>query len=185
MTSTSELDLGIPGRQVLFVELEGVARERPAGALLVIDVDGFYRINREHGHEVGDTVLREIVQVLQTAMPPAAALFRLGGDEFVVLLAPPCTLREAAECAEHLREQVASAAYGEMRIRLSVTIGVAVPPSGPNWGARDWLALADDRMTAAKKSAADRSRVNCVNADALPFHWGEARIRYLGWPALG
>ncbi|MDF2114868.1 diguanylate cyclase [Roseiarcaceae bacterium H3SJ34-1] len=60
---------------------------RPAGALALVDLDGFKQINDLFGHALGDECLKEAAQRLSTACHGAADLVaRIGGDEFAVLL---------------------------------------------------------------------------------------------------
>jgi diguanylate cyclase (GGDEF)-like protein len=55
-------------------------------ALAVLDVDDFKRLNDQHGHPYGDSVLKRVAQVLSEARPGDRA-YRIGGDEFALLLA--------------------------------------------------------------------------------------------------
>lgn len=174
---------GLPNGTAGRCRLEQVVRQGSAGALLVVDVDGFKKINDHHGLDVGDAVLRELADALRQALPKGAYLAQLGGDEFLVLLQPPCTLQDAVRQAEAVRVAVADTPFTEAALRLTLSLGVAVPPSGSDWSARDWLDLVYDRSTAAKKDA-QGWHGNRVYANALPFHWGEHRMRFLGWPAI-
>jgi diguanylate cyclase (GGDEF)-like protein len=54
--------------------------------LLFIDLDGFKQINDEHGHQVGDALLRKIAGAIRETMCRDDFAARLGGDEFAVLL---------------------------------------------------------------------------------------------------
>lgn len=53
--------------------------------LLVADLDGFKRLNDEHGHEAGDDALREFALILRNLARETDLVARLGGDEFAVL----------------------------------------------------------------------------------------------------
>lgn len=82
---------GLPNRaalQACFDDFAHHAVVRPqAHALCVFDVDHFGDINEAHGHDVGDTVLRQIGLRAQAFLADTAArVFHWGGDEFVVLL---------------------------------------------------------------------------------------------------
>lgn len=73
--------------------------------LLLLDVDLFKRINDTYGHEVGDQVLIQTVEVLRDHLRPLDGIYRLGGEEFAVVLAP-CDPDSVAEVANRLRVQV-------------------------------------------------------------------------------
>lgn len=65
---------------------------RPEGrhvALLLIDLDGFKRVNDTYGHDTGDTVLIAVADRMRAAVRSTDAVSRIGGDEFVVLVHLP------------------------------------------------------------------------------------------------
>ena len=76
---------------MLFQKLEdGVGEaERRAGrlAVLVMDLDGFKKVNDRFGHATGNLVLQETAEVLKQACRKGDCVARMGGDEFVLLLA--------------------------------------------------------------------------------------------------
>ena len=54
--------------------------------ILVLDLNGFKKLNDRHGHMVGDDVLRQFAARLRSALRSSDIIGRWGGDEFVVLL---------------------------------------------------------------------------------------------------
>jgi len=67
-------------------ELEGARTAGAGGALLMIDVDDFRRVNAAHGHQRGSAVLRELAQRLALEVRTADTFARYGGEEFVLIL---------------------------------------------------------------------------------------------------
>ena len=121
-------------------------------AILVVDVDGFKTINDSLGHPAGDHVLRRISAVLLEETRDVDAVARVGGDEFAVLL-PGTTASTARTVAERLRVAVRRSA-GDIRLRLSVSVGIAVGP--PDGNSLDGLWKAADRaMYHAKRAGGD------------------------------
>jgi diguanylate cyclase (GGDEF)-like protein len=134
------------------------AHRRPSTAVVVVDVDGFKRVNDTFGHQHGDHVLRELAGALNGALRRGDTLFRIGGDEFAALLVV-ADAAEALEAGRRLRAAVADADLG-----VTVSIGVAVPQEGEADAAvlgradralyrvkaagRDGVALADDEPAA-------------------------------------
>ncbi len=55
--------------------------------LIYIDIDDFKAINDDHGHSVGDSVLKALSSSLRGSVRESDVLCRIGGDEFVALIA--------------------------------------------------------------------------------------------------
>ncbi len=134
---------GIFNRRGLSVQLgKAVARAVRDGAplsLLLIDLDGFKRINDEHGHAAGDQILRDVAIQLGAAVREDDVVARLGGDEFVVLLPNTHAL---------LAQQVSD------RIHRSLTIAASIGIASPDEERFDpdrLLRQADELMYAAKR----------------------------------
>jgi len=64
-------------------EVDLAKRHQQSMAILVMDLDGFKEINDNHGHDIGDQMLREVGQVIHKAVRNTDLLYRYGGDEFV------------------------------------------------------------------------------------------------------
>jgi diguanylate cyclase (GGDEF)-like protein len=78
-----------------------------AGALAMLDLDGFKSINDVLGHRAGDEVLRLFALRLRQALPSSVVLARTAGDEFGALF-PRHSPAEAAALLEHVRDLVAT-----------------------------------------------------------------------------
>ncbi len=76
-------------------------------ALLVFDLDQFKQVNDRYGHAAGDAVLTEVCQTVNRHIGASDKLGQLGGEEFCVLL-PNQSLDQAKQCAELLRERIAT-----------------------------------------------------------------------------
>src|SRR5262249_14980122 len=126
---------GVPNRRQLFLRLENeLSRSLRFGepvSLLMIDLDLFKRINDEHGHTVGDGVLRGVALALRRSVRKIDIVARYGGEEFCVVL-PRVGKPEALEVAEKLRRLVANTSVPgpEGHDPLSVTISIGVATLG-------------------------------------------------------
>ena len=95
-------------------------------SVLVIDADGFKKINDTHGHHAGDIVMRSLSLVAMEQKRAQDTFGRLGGEEFSLIL-PETTLEQARFVAERIRkvwEESPSHLDGNL-IHSTVSIGVA------------------------------------------------------------
>jgi diguanylate cyclase (GGDEF)-like protein len=120
--------------------------------LLVADIDHFKAVNDEHGHLVGDVVLRDTAYVMRKTLRAFDLIYRVGGEEFVVLL-PGADLAKTVEIGERLREAVAVGPDGGVRVTLSLGAAAAC---GPHATYRTLFAAADDALYRAKRGGRDR-----------------------------
>lgn len=121
----------LPNRRSFMSALEGASaavRSHPEqpGALLMIDIDYFKRVNDTYGHAIGDQVLCHLSELIRQGLRQQDVAARLGGEEFAVLLLD-IGLQTASALADRLRARIAAAAvnteYG--RIAVTVSIGIA------------------------------------------------------------
>lgn len=101
-------------------------------AVLFLDLDHFKNINDNLGHRVGDALLIELAQRLQTLIRDEDTVSRLGGDEFIFVL-PDTHPDAAAHVAEKLLAAVAQPyqLLGHELI-LTASIGIAIYPQNGN-----------------------------------------------------
>lgn len=90
---------------------------------LMLDVDDFKLINDTHGHTVGDAALRDVGQLLHSAVPPEAFAARFAGDEFIILLAVS-EEKEVLNLMDSIRFATESFNHAQQRpYRLSFSMG--------------------------------------------------------------
>lgn len=138
----------------------GAEQQRSRGALLMVDIDHFKRVNDHYGHLAGDHVLRHMVGVLRQRLRASDVLGRYGGEEFMVLL-PGTDLHGAAQLAEHLRQavQAAPCEWQGQHIPFTVSIGVAASadtPADPSRTSEALLQAADQALYRAKDDGRNR-----------------------------
>ncbi len=101
----------LPNRQFLLSRLQQAIaisiRSGREGALLFIDLDNFKTLNDTLGHDMGDLLLQQVAQRLNTCIREGDTVARLGGDEFVVMLEDLSpNLQEAADQIEAVGEKI-------------------------------------------------------------------------------
>ena len=121
-------------------------------SLVLLDLDHFKSVNDVYGHEAGDRILVNLVEILQSRLRGQDSLFRLGGEEFVILLQGTAA-REAETVAGMLRRTLASQLEGPGG---PVTASMGVAELGRREPVRQWLARADEALYEAKRGGRDR-----------------------------
>jgi hemerythrin len=149
-------------------------------SLVLLDIDHFKQVNDTFGHGVGDSVLRELVRVLQPRLRATDILFRWGGEEFAVLVSSG-GYRGAERLADDLCRAVAAHPFRTVGA-VTISLGVA-----EHLGAEDpasWFARLDNALYRAKGSGRNRVAVDRrgnsdtwaaqSGASALHLVWQEA-----------
>ncbi|GBD44950.1 putative diguanylate cyclase YegE [bacterium HR40] len=136
--------------------LERARRHDQRVALLLFDLDHFKQINDSHGHAAGDLVLRRVADICRSTLRSHDLVARLGGEEFAVLLIDT-DREEALAVAERLRTAIATAdiRYGEHRLAVTISVGIAVPEAGRE-DLEACLAAADRALYRAKHEGRNR-----------------------------
>ena len=153
-----ELDAltSVPNRLVLMDRLKhGVAAARRTGAklaVLFLDLDRFKEINDQHGHALGDQVLKCVAMTLVRAVRQADTVCRLGGDEFVVLLSEVADVEAARVTAKKILYAIGQQCrVGGHVFHLAASIGISIfPDDGVT--ADELLARSDEAMYRVKRT---------------------------------
>ncbi|MCH2162569.1 MAG: diguanylate cyclase [Phycisphaerales bacterium] len=135
--------------RVLRESIEAARAERQLLTLMVFDIDNFKTYNDQFGHEAGDEVLRETVQLLRATIRRGDHVFRIGGDEFVVIFSdnegprgeessPP---ESVEQIAHRFQAQVCDMRFPKLGVdapgSLSISAGLATFP----WDGHDATSL--------------------------------------------
>jgi diguanylate cyclase (GGDEF)-like protein len=133
-------------------------RDRSTGALLILDIDDFKRVNDSQGHPAGDRMIKEVAAVLRRRTRESDTLARLGGDEFAMIL-PRCSREEARIAAETIAREVREHRVDEETEPVTVSVGVAMFGDDPRTSAATVFSEADTAMYTAKDEGRDGVRV--------------------------
>ncbi len=132
--------------------------------LLHLNVDGFHRLNEQHGREIGDRLLCGVAQRLRSSVRLGDQIGRLAGDEFLLLVHPVESVQHLEAIAYKLQAAVAVPMdIGHESVGLSLSVGVAMYPQDAA-STLDLVRAAGRALQAARQ----RGRGRCVIHELLP-----------------
>jgi diguanylate cyclase (GGDEF)-like protein len=143
------------------VEVARAVRTQSPLAIAMVDIDKFKAINDTHGHLVGDLVLKELANTLNSLLRDYDLAGRFGGEEFSLLL-PQTRAVDAFRIAERVRANIAGLRIivpgmtGGERVHVTVSIGVAALDAGSKRELSELMAAADAALYRAKTGGRDQ-----------------------------
>jgi len=152
---------GLGNRRAFEARMQALPPDAPPGALLLLDIDHFKRINDHHGHAAGDVVLVEVARRILACLRRDDLVVRWGGEEFLVHVSAMDST-QALALARRILERIAAdpveTANGSLQVTASLGLCMDSLPSCPvalNWEER--LRLADLALYAAKSRGRGRA----------------------------
>lgn len=145
------------------------------GAVCMLDLDYFKQVNDIHGHQAGDTILREVAACISRQLRQHDKLFRYGGEEFLICL-PGTDGAQAATIIERIRKHVNLLSFdfgAHPGIRITASWGVAALHS--NCSLEQTIDMADAALYAAKRAGRNCLMVADSNSTA-------AVMQLQAWP---
>ncbi len=123
--------------------------------VLFLDVDHFKRVNDEHGHAIGDRLIKVLATTVSRNLRPGDQVARYGGEEFVVV-ADAADAAGLCRLAERLRVLVGQSRVTAPTGPVGVTVSIGVAMALPGDTAEMLLDRADQRLLEAKREGRDR-----------------------------
>ena len=129
--------------------LANAARYCESGVLALIDLDGFKRVNDEHGHAAGDAALKLVGRILKDHTRSTDYAARLAGDEFAILWvrASPAALEQRHR---NLKSALDAAELGWDGAQIALKASVGTAAYDANTTLEDLLQCADKAMYCQK-----------------------------------
>ena len=152
---------GLPNRRLFADRLDQALaraeRDNQFLALLYIDLDGFKLVNDSLGHGVGDTLLIQVAERLQSRVRKSDTLARLGGDEFTVILGNLKSKDSAMLMAKSILAALNDAfLIDQHQLTISASIGISLFPATART-ASDLMQQADGAMYASKRNGKNQA----------------------------
>jgi len=141
------------GNELLDQEIERADRYNEEFAVIFFDIDYFKMINDTYGHDIGDSVLKQLSQILQLHTRKSDAIIRWGGEEFIIL-ALNQNKDKAFLFAQNIRKAIELCVFNTVE-KVTVSIGVASFKQGET--KESLIKRSDDALYKAKENGR-----NCV-----------------------
>jgi diguanylate cyclase (GGDEF)-like protein len=142
--------------QILHKEFSRFERHGQCFGIIMLDIDHFKSINDKYGHDAGDTVLKKLASIFESAIRSSDFIARWGGEEFLIC----CTTIEEEDLfpiAETIRQLVASTEFEHKR-QITASLGCAAIVKGETIG--DLTKRADVALYEAKNNGRNQSMVS-------------------------
>ncbi|MFZ3466241.1 sensor domain-containing diguanylate cyclase [Vibrio harveyi] len=130
--------------------------------LAIIDIDHFKQINDQHGHDVGDVVLKDLARLMKSECRETDIVARVGGEEFAIIM-PETNTRNAFEAIYRLKEIIQSKSV------LGITVSGGI--TAINRSVEQTYRRADKALYQAKNLG--RNRVCGAKGEPLSKHVSE------------
>ncbi|SAK83093.1 diguanylate cyclase [Caballeronia temeraria] len=164
---------GLPNRRALAEQLalsvDAARDEAVPFALFFMDLDGFKTVNDQHGHDVGDALLKQVATRLKKTTRAGDLVCRLAGDEFVLLARGISSSSACSRIAQDICRAIGRPfELGRAEAHLGTSVGIAMCAGGSDTSAEAMLGDADRAMYEAKRKGRNGFRFASVPADAAP-----------------
>jgi diguanylate cyclase (GGDEF)-like protein len=153
---------------VLISEYERARRYKTPFSIVMLDIDHFKRINDTFGHSVGDSVLKEVAEILKRNIREIDTASRYGGEEFMVIL-PNTRKDHALIVAERTRIMIAQHSFSRLDRNITISVGISGMPDENAESDEKLIKCADFALYRAKDLGRDRT----VIAEAAELDYAE------------
>jgi diguanylate cyclase (GGDEF)-like protein/PAS domain S-box-containing protein len=151
---------GLPNRRFLEMKVEQALQEHQRFGrlygLLMFDLDHFKKVNDNHGHDVGDSVLKAVAKTLVQGQRPADIIGRWGGEEFLILM-PDLDAVALGDLAERCRVLISQSSVIASASQVAVTASIGATVLNHSDSAMSAIRRVDELLYQSKHSGGDRT----------------------------
>ena len=134
------------GLELLYRHMKLSQRNKSPLLLAFLDIDNFKTINDTFGHEEGDQVLKEVVELFKSSLREVDIICRMGGDEFLLAF-PDSSLQEVPLIRERLQKKLIQLnKHVDRDYTISLSIGFSEYLADKPKNSDDLISIADQRM---------------------------------------
>jgi diguanylate cyclase (GGDEF)-like protein len=134
---------------------EHARRKRLTLAVAMVDIDFFKKVNDKYGHDVGDTAIKHVADILMSSVRKSDIVSRFGGEEFCLLMADPD--RDALRAIfERIRTHIELSTVVHDDIKFNITTSIGVAEYCGHGTMEELIALADEQLYFAKDGGRNR-----------------------------
>ena len=157
-TADSDFLTGLPNRLAFIKRFEEWQLKHhgsmPDTTIVLTDIDHFKQINDEHGHDVGDEVLRRVSQEFKSTIRESDFVARWGGEEFIFCLTH-CNQVQAKDQANRIRELIKQSPIDLDGGSIHITATFGVCQFTEDMSLEDCINLADQALYHGKRTGRD------------------------------
>lgn len=132
-------------------------------SVVLVDIDHLRNVNDSYGHNIGDTVLKNVAHYLQGQMQDKAILGRWSSEEFIMLM-PDTGPHEAYDLAQGMRKGLAQMKLCKGKPEVKVTASFGVSFSAVPRPLSEVVAHADDALYQAKRDGCNVVRMQLIES---------------------
>jgi len=142
-------------KERLALEIARSGRDGTPLSLVLFDLDHFKQINDQHGHLLGDRVIRSLARSLRKRLRRTDIIGRYGGEEFAAVLlgTPP---EAAGSVVEQILARFSGLVFETESARFSVTFSAGIAGRSSDGTAETVISAADAALYAAKRAGRNR-----------------------------
>ena len=150
--STTDALTQLANRVALDRAIEEAFHSKVPTYLILIDIDFFKQVNDNHGHLLGDSVLKQLAKILTKSTKESDFIGRWGGEEFLLLI-EVADDKYILQVAERIRKNVEASVF-EKNIKVTISLGVSNKKGKDS--IKEWIAQSDKALYKAKEEGRNR-----------------------------